>query len=501
LIFLIASLVSAVVIGVTLVHIFFPLRKRGAFLLKISLGTGLGLGITSCVLFLSLFIFGPRFSLVPEIVLVIMALGAWMFMIKKRVPAEVNLSPAGREKFKYGHILAAVFGFSLLSSLVSFAVSVAQEPHGKWDAWLIWNMHARFIYRAGEHWQNYFHSGLSWTHPDYPLMLPLSIVRSWNYMGAEPISVPIAIAFLFTCALIGLVVSSLVMLRSESQGYLGGLVLLGSPFFILMGASQLADIPLAFFLLATVVLFFVHDRSSGRRHPILILAGVAAGLMAWTKNEGFMILSVLILVRFFVVAAGEDGWKGAVKQVLWLMAGLVPVLLAVAVFKMHLAPPPDLFVDQDIQKIWARLTDLQRYKTILYAYIHTGLTFTQGIPDIRTGFRLNLGIAGIVLLAVYLFLSGISVERKDKGNILCVLIFTLITLGSYFAVYLITPHDLDWHLMTSLNRLLLQLWPTIIFITFIAARTPEMVFPSEERRRRETGAASDKAGKRKRKGE
>jgi hypothetical protein len=78
---------------------------------------------------------------------------------------------------------------------------------------------------------------------------------------------------------------------------------------------------------------------------------------------------------------------------------------------------------------------------------------------------------------------------------------TFIILGSYFAVYLITPHDLDWHLMTSLNRLLLQLWPTIIFITFMAARTPEMVFPAEEQRRRETGAVSDKAGKRKRKGE
>jgi hypothetical protein len=231
------------------------------------------------------------------------------------------------------------------------------------------------------------------------------------------------------------------------------------------------------------------------------MAGVAAGLVAWTKNEGLLILFVLILVRFFVVAAGEDGWKGAVKQILWLMAGLVPVLLVVAVFKMHLAPSTDLFIDQNIQKIWVRLTDLQRYKAILYAYIHTGLTFTQGIPDIRTGFRLNLGIAGIVLLAVYLFLSGISVERKEKGNILCVLIFTLITLGSYFAVYLITPHDLDWHLTTSLNRLLLQLWPTIIFITFMAARMPEMVFPLEEHRKRETGAASDNMGKRKRKGE
>jgi hypothetical protein len=244
----------------------------------------------------------------------------------------------------------------------------------------------------------------------------------------------------------------------------------------------------------------VHDRLPDGRHPILVLAGVAAGLVAWTKNEGLLILLVVLLARFFVVA-GAEGWKNAVKQVLWMMAGVLPVLLVIAAFKLNLAPSTDLFADQSIHKIWGRLTDLQRYKTILGAYIQTALTFTQGIPDIRTGFRLNVGIAGIVFLAVYLFLSGIAVERKDKGNILSVLMVTLIILGSYFVVYLITPHNLDWHLVTSLNRLFLQLWPAIIVITFIAARTPEMVFPQEEHQRRAIRDVSDRSGKNKRKGD
>jgi len=500
LIFFLASLVIAIFIGVTLVQIFFPLRKRGAFLFKICLGMGLGLGITSCVLFLSLFVPGPRFALLPEFFLVILALGWWWFMFKKRAHSDVNLSPSGRAKFRYERILAAVFGVSLLSSMVSFALSVVKEPHGKWDAWLIWNMHARFIFRGGEHWQDYFHSGLSWTHPDYPLMLPLTIVRSWNYMGVESSSVPIAVSFLFTFALVGLVVSSLAMLRGENQGYCGGLVLIGSPFFILMGASQLADVPLAFFLLASIVLCIVHDRLPDGHHPVLVLAGVAAGLVAWTKNEGLLIVLVVLLARFFVVT-GTDGWKNAVKQLLWLMAGVLPVLLVMAAFKLNLAPSTDLFADQSIHNIWGRLSDLQRYKTILGAYFHTALTFTQGIPDIRTGFRFNVGIAGSVFLGVYLFLAGIAVERKDKGNILYGVMVTLITLGSYFVVYVITPHNLDWHLVTSLNRLFLQLWPAIIVITFIAARTPEMVFPQEGRQSRALRDVSDRSGKKKRKGD
>ncbi len=500
-IFFIASLVIAAFIGVTLVHIFFPLRIKDAFLFTISLGAGLGLGVTSCLVFFSLLILGPRFALVPEIFCVILALVGWWFMVRKRTPITMNISPAGREKFKYERILAAVFGVSLLSSMVSFAISVVQEPHGKWDAWLIWNMRARFIFRGGESWQDYFHSGLSWTHPDYPLMLPLSIVRSWKYMGGEHLSVPIAVSFLFLCALLGLIVSSLAMLRSESQGYLGGLVLLGSPFVILMGASQLADIPLAFFLLAAVVLLCMHDRLSDRRHSILVLAGVAAGLVAWTKNEGLLIVCVLLLVRFLVVATGTDGWKEAVRQLLWLTAGVLPVLLVIAAFKLHLAPTTDLFADQNVHTIWARLTDPERYTSILRAYIHTGLTFTQGIHDIRTGFRLNLGIAGILFLAVYLVLTGIALERKDTGAILGVSMVILMTLAGYFAVYLITPLNLDWHLLTSLNRLFLQLWPTMIFITFAAARTPEMMFPAEAHRGQTVRAVADQKGKRKRKGD
>jgi len=330
-------------------------------------------------------------------------------------------------------------------------------------------------------------------------MLPLSIVRSWKYMGIESPLIPVLLSFLFMFALIGLIVSSLTMLRGKNHGYLGGLVLIGSPFFILMGASQLADIPLAFFLLASIVLLFLYDQMPGGDHRLLVLSGIAAGLLAWTKNEGVLIVLVLILVRFFIVT-GSEGWKSAVKQVSWLMVGAAPVLLLTATFKVMLAPTTDIFTGQNIHVIGARLTDIERFKTIIGAYIQTGLTFTQGIPDIRTGFRFNPGVAGIAILALYLVLSGTEFNRKEKANILSVLLVALITLGGYFLVYLITPHNLEWHLITSLNRLFIQLWPAIILTTFVAARTPEMVLPLDQHRREETRTISEKPGKRKSEG-
>jgi len=99
-----------------------------------------------------------------------------------------------------------------------------------------------------------------------------------------------------------LIWAALSILRGRNQGYLGGLVLMGSPFFIVLGASQFADIPLAFFFLLTFVFIFFHNRFSEDERGLLILAGLTAGLSAWTKNEGLLFLILVVLTRFIMIA-------------------------------------------------------------------------------------------------------------------------------------------------------------------------------------------------------
>jgi hypothetical protein len=41
---------------------------------------------------------------------------------------------------------------------------------------------------------------------------------------------------------------------------------------------------------------------------------------------------------------------------------------------------------------------------------------------------------------------------------------------------LTTPQDLAWQLRTSLDRLLLQLWPSAVFLYLLVVRTPEQAF-------------------------
>ena len=49
----------------------------------------------------------------------------------------------------------------------------------------------------------------------------------------------------------------------------------------------------------------------------------------------------------------------------------------------------------------------------------------------------------------------------------------------YFFVYVLTPLDLNYHLLTSLNRLFLQLWPGVLFVVFMVARPFPAPLPGE----------------------
>ena len=54
-------------------------------------------------------------------------------------------------------------------------------------------------------------------------------------------------------------------------------------------------------------------------------------------------------------------------------------------------------------------------------------------------------------------------------------IFACQILG-YYVFYLISPYELDWHLSSSLDRLFIHVYPTILFVTLIASQSPEIIF-------------------------
>ena len=259
-----------------------------------------------------------------------------------------------------------------------------------------------------------------------------------------------------------MILSSLTIFRSKTQGFLAALVLLSTPFFIKHGASQYADVPISFFFLASLVIFAFHDRLEKSNSHLLLLAGTAAGFSAWTKNEGFLFLIAIIAARSFSVVRAQ-GWRNCMRQMGLFFVGLIPIVLVSLYFKMYLAPqnnPNNLLLSQSLQATFDRLTDVSRYILIVKTYIGVGLTFTEGM-------------VGVPVLTLYIFLVGVAEDTKGKVTLDTVFFTLLLMITGYFFTYVTSPHDLGWHLYSSLNRLFLQLWPMFIFYIFMKAQTYE----------------------------
>lgn len=467
---LVPALLISLVIGSAITWRVYPRRFTGFgdVILVLSLGIGTGLGICSLLLFLWLILFNGNAEREPLLaVIVAIILGGIAAVYPK--PAAPP-SPDPQRPLPW---LTAAFCLAALAAVASFMVLCLHSPHGGWDAWSAWIRDARFMFRGGEHWRDVMSpSEAGWT-PGYPMLIPGAVAHCWFFAGKETLLAPNVIGFMFTVAIVGLLVGALSVLRSRSQGLIAGIVLLCSPEFIAQATTQYADIPLASFYLGAIVLLCLND-SVGNDRRWLVMSGLLTGMAAWTKNEGLLFVLVLVLARCAVVT-GSRGLKAWAHEFAPFALGLVPILAIVLYFKLFMVGPGgDLAIqsagshdamgrlmDQSPHGFLSRLLTVGRYVTVAKEFVRQIMAFGGWIVTLPP------------LLLMYLWVSGVNQVRKDRSAIYTGLLTLILMTCGYFMVYVITPHRLVWHLNTSLDRVLMQLWPLTIFTFFLLAGTVE----------------------------
>lgn len=464
-----AALGSAWLVGVLGVAAAWPRSwsVRADLPVILPLGFGLGLAATSVTFFLATVL--SAHPLVPSAALDLSAAALLAARVRLRLRS-VRAPAAGPERAgsAFGGLLAALLAQAAVVAAVVGARARAAEPFGHWDGWAIWNMHARFLYSGGDAFRRMLASPqLRWSHLDYPLLVPATIARAWAYCGGDPPAVSGLVALLFGAATVGLLAGAAARLRSPAQGCLAGLALLGTPFFVTFSASQYADVPLGFFILACAAAVALHGRAPSSR-GLAALAGAAAGMAAWTKNEGLL---------FALVAAAAVGSAGRARSAgprPWAFyGGLAAALLPVAYFKLALAPPNDVVTASTAGRL-GQIADLSRHRTILSALGRFGSGFGEWRVLPYFALALPLMVPGRPRLGRHEWAVGGLVALTALG---------------YYGVYLLTPWDLAWHLDASLQRLMVQLWPTLLLFWALclgpvgAAAAPAGRPPSPSRRR------------------
>jgi hypothetical protein len=455
----ISSVIGYLIVSLITYHVW---GQREFFLMRITLGIGIGYGVTSILSFIWQAAMGAVGApyLVFELFLTAGLYWALRKIMKQGGDLQFPVSPGTRKKSPWVLLLQASLWGTILLGVIIFVFGTLIAPSGMWDAWMVQNRTARFFYLGGEYWTSAFSPLL--VSADYPPLVGMSIARLWRYAGHETIFGPVFFAFTITAALAGFLISAIIYLRGHAFAYIAGLILFTSSAFLVFAPAQLADIPVAFYFLATIVLLRIYENNATPQWALLILAGTTAALALWTKNEGWLFLIAVFISHFIVVLILKKK-PVQMRPLMYFILGLLPVILTVLFFKFVFAPAHDFVRHQpDGFSLADQLLNPSRYLLIAQSYLIQLYDLT---PDRSTPL--------IALFLVVLFF-GINPKRLNSTSFISGFLVLLIMLGGEFVIYLITPNDLQWQVSSSIHRLFLQIWPIFVFETMMSINMPQL---------------------------
>jgi hypothetical protein len=449
---------------------------------------------------------GPEFGLanIPAIAgceIAILLVGVALLLRQRRDVVSAS-PPAWRWTSVHYVLAAALIVLTCLAGAIT-ASTYASAPHGRWDAWAIWNLRAKYLAGEGT-WRNAVSPLLAETHPEYPLGTPALIARTWVYGGRDfDPRVPAVIAALYALATLLILVGALGTIRGPTIGLLAGCILLCGQSWVAEVGSQYADVPLGLYFVAVLALVAVAIASESEgvsNHRAAVLAGLLAAFGAFVKNEGLAFVAV-VLVALAVTSNGRRQWRA-------FAIGLAPALVLVLLYKVFVAPS-DPSLAQGLGAMISKASDFSRWRAIASALAERAWTLGEWYahPILLAGVvwfvlrpRRETQRQGAVGWFAANFAGNSAAPQSIIGQALPLGIASALMIAAYVGAYLISPAELKWQLDTSADRLLVQILPAVLVSVFMAAAPELAVAPAiAERKPVASLKAAGKVASRKRK--
>lgn len=414
--------------GAGLVAVAIPRSPRS---LKVSIALALGLGTWSAAYAAQWVAFGARETGWKDAALGVVGT-VLLLLARRRDRGESGPQTRTKRGTGAGRWLGLLFAVACVICTAAFVEHTVRLPDGGWDAWMTWNLRARFLVRAADARDAFSPHMLFWSHQEYPWLLPGVVAQVFLLFG-ESYAAPAVVAFVFGALLVAILVQSLSALEGRESALLGGVALCSLPCFPTFVANQQADVPLALYVVIAAALLelFPGDRRAAA------LCGFAAGLGAWTKHEGALYLACL--------AGGLLLFRR--KSFLPYLAGALPALALFCAFKLLVAPH-SAFAAPGFA---VRALDPRRWLQ-LFALVVRRVVFFQAYG-----------------LWVVAWICALWLARHElRRSPLAAALFAGFTACG--VIYLAVPFPLGWIFRTSADRLFIQLWPSAILLTLPALR-------------------------------
>lgn len=320
------------------------------------------------------------------------------------------------------------------------------------DGLILWEHKARAAFVHGGGLPVWFFEDQSrlWTHPSYPLGLPLTI--TWVYLWGGEWNQEAAL-WLFPCFLAaGVSLAGGLVAKVSGRGWMGTLValaLLSIPdlaFGKAIIGTGYADFPLGVAYLGGVGALLACGVAANR-HIQWPLAGACGAVCIWLKAEGLFLWLTLAVIAVFV------GGRRSLRNVLTVcLPGLIVfVLWKAAIWGMDV-PRAATFQKASPAALFHNVSRLGLI-----------VEFMAGRLFLMKDFSLTWWLT---------FLALAQLWWRRAPAALPMTLAVLFPLGLYVGPYLFTNLDLRWHLETSCSRLLLQVVPAALFVIGAVAGKP-----------------------------
>lgn len=393
------------------------LDREARGMIAIGEGMLLGMGAGSAALF-AFAVAGIRWGrpLLMTTAVTVAAVAWWFARRRARAVVDlVHYSPA-----------SAVFDAISIVGMAGYAALSTIAPIWEFDYLGDWGLKGRLFWEArGIDWPFLEHAFHRAIHPDYPLLLPLSfdvlaVARGeWNDRALGLLNVVFALALLLVARRLAV---------EETGSAVGGAFIAAA--LLPFAASPwigLAEAPLAAYATVAILLLRVDDSR-------VTIAAVLLGLAASAKNEG---LTLIVAVAIALVVAGRARllprlWPAVAIPLPWLLLRLTRDI------------PTDLATGNVLSRVAAHMEDPGQLLGALARY-------PVGKPFYWVG-----------IIAAFALLRSRLVTRERFALTAIVVQFAF-----YIGAYLSSPHDLDWHLRWSWERVVSHLTPALTYIVLV----------------------------------
>lgn len=355
----------------------------------------------------------------------------------------------------------------ILSVLVTLLLVLGFElcmPIDLWDARAIWLMKARTffvedgfksVYLVSDH----FRSALKAYPNGYSLMLAF-LSRLAGNMNEHALKIYLFMNFMsVVSALLGMFKYIFSSVKWHIILLLLVAILLSTK-ITLYALSGYADISLSLGILGSVVCMILALRSSTAEDcaRLLFIGNLSALFALNIKNEGlpffiiYLVLSMILFIMQERIKGIVEVWKNRRKMVIGFATALV---VSVCIFGVWILVRNSAGITSEMPVVLADRTapeSISRILIIFRAFVTELLRIDRWSVLLFPIFVLVGGVGGTLLFG----------RKTRKYAIPSVMLFC--QLGIYAITYFYTKFDLNWHLMTSLERLYIHLIPSMLCV-------------------------------------